>query len=224
MNKGFWTTLTLSLSYLALSLVCLVGWGSSTPLARVDRYSGGYLGLRFLGSLHSLISSRAVFRSKGAMRQWWALDSDPAGPAWVMFLMAVDLAVFLDYAHWHLVRGLDQPVLQSLGLGLYAVMASCQVWTDACLAKYFGQTNTEPVPMDQGPFRYVRHPRYAAAMFSKVALALTFASIVGWALAAAWVFLLMRKIAIEEAHLQSVFGSTYTAYSQKTARVLPGIY
>ena len=103
-----------------------------------------------------------------------ALDSDPAGPAWVMFLMAADLvwrprnsrnksdafsgrisrlpqglkpvffgsaygaaeaaplqnisiyaanlrdttlAVFLDYGHWHLVRGLQQPVLQSLGLG-----------------------------------------------------------------------------------------------------------
>jgi protein-S-isoprenylcysteine O-methyltransferase Ste14 len=61
-------------------------------------------------------------------------------------------------------------------------------------------------------------------MASKVALALVFASIVGWALAAAWVFLLMRKIAIEEAYLQSVFGSTYEAYSQKTARILPGIY
>jgi protein-S-isoprenylcysteine O-methyltransferase Ste14 len=224
MNKTFWTTLTFSLSYLALSLVCLVEWGSSTPLARLNRYSITYLCMRLLGSLHSLISSRAVFRSRRAMRQWWALDSDPSGPAQVMLLMAADLAVFLDYGHWHLVSGLEQPLLQSLGLALYVFTMTGQIWTDACLAEYFGQNNTEPVPMDHGPFRYVRHPRYAAAMFSKVALALVFASILGWALAAAWVFLLMRKIAIEEEHLQSVFGTTYQAYSQKTARILPGIY
>jgi protein-S-isoprenylcysteine O-methyltransferase Ste14 len=224
MNKAFWTTLVFSLSYLALSLVCLVGWGSSTPLARLDHYSGTYLCLRFLGSLHSLISSRAVFRSKRAMREWWALDSDPSGPVQVMLLMAADLAVFLDYGHWHLVSGLEQPLLQSLGLALYVVTTTWQIWTDTYLAKYFGQNNTEPIPMDHGPFRYVRHPRYAAAMVSKVALALVFASILGWALAAAWVFLLTRKIAIEEAYLQSVFGTTYEAYSQKTARILPGIY
>jgi protein-S-isoprenylcysteine O-methyltransferase Ste14 len=224
MNKAFWTTLTFSLGYLALSLLCLVGWGSSTPLARLDRYSVTYLCIRLLGSLHSLISSRAVFRSKRAMLQWWALDSDPSGPVQVMFLMAADLAIFLDYGHWHLVSGLEQPLLQSLGLALYVVSTTWQIWTDNCLATYFGQNNTEPVPMDHGPFRYVRHPRYAAAIVSKIAVALVFASIVGWTLAAAWAYLLMRKIEIEEAHLQSVFGTTYEAYSQKTARILPGIY
>jgi protein-S-isoprenylcysteine O-methyltransferase Ste14 len=222
--KNFWITLTFSVGYLALALACLVLWGSAHPWLRVDRFSGGYLALRFLGSFHSLISSRGVFHSKRVMREWWALDSDPAGPKWVMLLMVADLVVFLDYAHWHLVPQLARPLVQGLGLGLYAAIAVWQGWTDAYLARYFSQRNPEITPMDHGPYRYVRHPRYTAAILAKVAFALALASVLGWVLAAAWAILLLRKVAVEESHLRRVFGSTYEAYSQRTARVVPGIY
>jgi protein-S-isoprenylcysteine O-methyltransferase Ste14 len=36
--------------------------------------------------------------------------------------------------------------------------------------------------MDHGPYRYVRHPRYSAAIVAKVAFALALASILGWVL------------------------------------------
>jgi protein-S-isoprenylcysteine O-methyltransferase Ste14 len=224
MPKTFWITLAFSLGYLVLALGCLVLPGTPHPWLRVDYFAGGYLALRFLGSLHSLISSRGVFHSKPTMREWWALDSDPAGPKWVMFLMAADLVVFLDYGHWRLVPELEQPLLESLGLGLYVAVAIWQTWTDTYLARYFSQGNPEMVPMDHGPYRYVRHPRYSAAIVAKVAFALALASVLGWVLVAAWAMLLLRKIAVEEAHLRSVFGSTYEAYCRRTARVLPGIY
>jgi protein-S-isoprenylcysteine O-methyltransferase Ste14 len=35
---------------------------------------------------------------------------------------------------------------------------------------------------------------------------------------------MLRKIAIEEAHLRSLFGPKYEAYSRKTAKVLPCVY
>ena len=224
MKNSFWTTLTFSLGYLALALACLIRWGSPHPWLRVDFFSGGYLALRFLGSIHSLISSRGVFHSRPVMREWWALDSDPAGPKWVMFLMAADLTVFLDYGHWQLVTELEQPMLQSLGLGLYVAVAIWQTWTDNCLAEYFSQENLESGPMNHGPYRYVRHPRYSAAIAAKVAFALALASALGWILAAAWAVLLLKKIAIEEAHLRTVFGTRYEMYSQRTAKVIPGIY
>jgi len=224
MKKSFWITLTFSLGYLVLALASLVLWRTGHPWLRVDYFSGGYLALRFLGSTHSLVSSRGVFHSKPVMREWWALDSDPAGPRWVMVLMAADLAVFLDYGHWQLVKGLERPLLQGLGLGLYVVVALWQTWTDTYLARYFSQENAGAVPMDRGPYRYVRHPRYSAAIVAKVAFALALASVLGWMLAAAWAILLLRKIAVEEAHLRGVFGSRYEAYSQRTAKVLPGIY
>jgi len=224
MKKSFWITLIFSLGYLVLALACLVLWGTSRPWLRVDFFSGGYLTLRFLGSLHSLVSSREVFDSKPVMREWWALESAQSLPHLVILLMLADLAVFLDYGHWQLVPELQQPLLQSLGLGLYVAVALGQVWTDTYLARYFSQENADAVPMDHGPYRYVRHPRYSAAMIAKIAFAMTLASILGWVLAAAWAILLLRKIAVEESHLRTLFGSRYEAYSQRTAKVLPGIY
>lgn len=223
-QQSFWLTLVFSLGYLGLALACLFTWDASNPWGHLDRYSGGYLILRLVASLHSLISSRKVFRSKQVMQEWWALDSDPAGPTWVMVLMVSDLLVFLAYGRWHPLRVLEHPVLQGLGLGLYSVVIVWQAWTDGYLANYFERQESLPLPMNRGPFRFIRHPRYAAAMLGKVALALAFASAIAWFLAAAWMYLLIRKISIEEAHLRTVFGPTYEAYSRKTARVFPGIY
>jgi isoprenylcysteine carboxyl methyltransferase (ICMT) family protein YpbQ len=182
MKKSFWITLAFSLGYLVLALASLVLWGTSHPWQRVDIFSGGYLVLRFLGSIHSLVSSRLVFNSKPVMREWWALESDQPAPRMVVLLMLADLAVLFDYGHWQLVAKLQQPLLQSLGLALYAAVAVWQMWTDAYLARYFSQQHSEAVPMDHGPYRYVRHPRYSAAIVAKVAFALALASILGWVL------------------------------------------
>jgi protein-S-isoprenylcysteine O-methyltransferase Ste14 len=80
------------------------------------------------------------------------------------------------------------------------------------------------VPMNQGPYRYVRHPRYGAAIVGKIAMALTFCSLFGWLLAVAWGLLLLNKIEVEERHLRKVFGSPYESYARTTAKVIPGIY
>jgi protein-S-isoprenylcysteine O-methyltransferase Ste14 len=224
MNKKFWKTLVSSLGYLILALLCLIQWKTPHPWARVDIFSGAYLGLKLLNALHSVWSSRSVFRSKSVMREWWALDSDPKGPKWIALLMLADLTIFLDYGHWRLVPELHQPVLQSIGLGLYVATSIWQVWTDVYLARYFNRREHAMPPMAAGPYRYVRHPRYSAAMIAKVALALALASALGWMLAVVWLVILLHKITVEELHLRSVFGPQYKAYSQTTAKVFPGIY
>jgi protein-S-isoprenylcysteine O-methyltransferase Ste14 len=78
--------------------------------------------------------------------------------------------------------------------------------------------------MNRGPYRHVRHPRYAAAIAGKMAMALIFASLFGWILLTAWAILLLNKIAIEEKYLRKYFGGSYDTYSQTTAKVIPGIY
>jgi protein-S-isoprenylcysteine O-methyltransferase Ste14 len=224
MRRSFWKTLACSLGYLGLALVCLVQWDGAHTWQRVDRFAGTYLTLRLIGSMHSIFSSMGVFRSKPLKREWWALNSDPAGPKFVMFLMALDLIVFIDYGHWHYVTWLARPVLQTIGLALYLTVTVWQIWTDAHLAKYFGQGGLPPLPMSYGPYRHVRHPRYAAAIVGKVAMALTLARIFGWLLVIAWSLLLLNKIAVEEKHLRELFGVRYEIYARATARVIPGIY
>jgi len=78
--------------------------------------------------------------------------------------------------------------------------------------------------MNHGPYRYVRHPRYGAAIVGKIAMALTFGSVFGWLLVVAWGFLLLNKIEVEETHLRKTFGRPYESYAETTAKVLPGIY
>ena len=224
MKKAFWTTTLCSLGYLVLATLCLVQWSSSRPWLRLDLFSGGYLLLRFGGAIHSLLSSLKAFRSRPLRTEWWALNSDPAGPQWVMLLMALDLTAFLDYGHWRMVPALVQPGLQLLGLALYIAVSTWQIWTDDYLARYFDQNQGEPAPMNYGPYRYVRHPRYAAAIVGKIAMALVLASICGWLLVIAWAVLLLRKMGIEEQHLRKSFGQSYDLYAQSTAKVIPGIY
>jgi protein-S-isoprenylcysteine O-methyltransferase Ste14 len=98
-----------------------------------------------------------------------------------------------------------------------------QIWTDAYLARYFDQGETPTVPMNQGPYRYVRHPQVAAAIAEKIAMTLIFASAVGCLLVLAWSLLLLNKISVEEKHLRELFGSCYESYARTTAKVIPGI-
>jgi protein-S-isoprenylcysteine O-methyltransferase Ste14 len=222
--KQFSKTLACSLAYLGVAVACLIQWNRSNPWLRLDWFPTSYFALRLVGSLHSIVSSLGVFRSRSLRQEWWALNSDPAGPRWVMFLMALDLLVFLDYGHWRLVPWLAQPSLQAIGLLLYLAVTVWQIWTDAYLARYFDQVAAPTVPMNRGPYRYVRHPRYAAAIAGKVAMALIFASPFGWVLVIAWSLLLLNKIAIEEQHLRKLFGPRYESYARTTAKVIPGIH
>jgi protein-S-isoprenylcysteine O-methyltransferase Ste14 len=82
---------------------------------------------------------------------------------------------------WRLVPWLVQPALQAIGLVLYFMVTMWQIWTDAHLARYFNQAETPMVPMNHGPYRYVRHPRYPPQL-PAVAMALIFASAFGWLL------------------------------------------
>lgn len=224
MRQIFWKTTAGSLLYLAISVGCLLQLDGAGVWRRLDWLAGGYFLLRFAGCLYSIVSSLPVFHSSRLREEWWALDSDPEGPKWVMFLMALDLLVFLDYGHWRLTPWLAYPALQWAGLVLYLLVSSWQIWTDAYLARYFNHKHPSPVPIRQGPYRYIRHPRYAAAIAGKAAMALIFASVFGCLLFIAWTLLLVNKIAVEEKHLQKLFGVNYQSYARQTARVIPGIY
>jgi protein-S-isoprenylcysteine O-methyltransferase Ste14 len=70
----------------------------------------------------------------------------------------------------------------------------------------------------------VRHPRYAGLLISRVAFALTYGSVLAWALGIIWAALIVRRIPREEAHLRQIFGADYEAYAARTARLIPGVF
>jgi protein-S-isoprenylcysteine O-methyltransferase Ste14 len=221
--KALWGTLLLTLAYFALALVCLRQWGTPQPWARVDVFSGGFLGLMIFAMILEFRFGLPTLRSPAALRDAVGMAYDTATLVLLPLLSAGDLLVFLDYGHWHLTPALQNAGLQITGLLFDIVGIAWLLWTDAQLTRHFTQDSPRRV-LQSGPFRYVRHPRYAAILIIRLAFALVFASAVGWLLAIAWMLVLLRRIRLEEEHLQKHFGSEYDAYAARTPRLIPGVY
>jgi protein-S-isoprenylcysteine O-methyltransferase Ste14 len=74
-----------------------------------------------------------------------------------------------------------------------------------------------------GPYRFVRHPLYAAEQIATVGVFMQFASVYTALLLAAHIAFQLRRMQNEELVLTTRFPE-YIAYSQATARLIPGIY
>jgi protein-S-isoprenylcysteine O-methyltransferase Ste14 len=74
-----------------------------------------------------------------------------------------------------------------------------------------------------GPYRLVRHPLYLAEGIATVGVFMQFASVWTALLLAVQIAFQLRRIHNEELVLTTRFPG-YTAYSQTTARLIPGIY
>jgi len=74
-----------------------------------------------------------------------------------------------------------------------------------------------------GPYRFVRHPLYLAEEIAMVGVFMQFTSVWTVLLLAAQIAFQLRRIHNEETVLAASFPE-YAAYSQTTARLIPGIY
>jgi len=221
-----------SVGYLVVALACLIQWKKRSPWSRVDIFSGGYLLMRALPFLPWMLRRTKMLlsgRSKESIppesrAERWGSTAAPSWEYWALALTLADLAVYLDYGHWHLMPSLHQPGVQAFGLVLHLAVALWGRWTAKYLSVAFSGANLTPALVRSGPFRYIRHPTYAGAIVEKIAVALVFASLVGWLLVIPWCVLLLRQVRLEELHLRKLFGSEYVSYSRQTARLVPGIY
>ncbi len=225
LHRAYWvSTIFAFLSPLA-ALACLRQWGTPHPWSRLDVFSGGFIVVSTLAViLVSFGFNRAVFRSMSILREAAGLNYDPRLVVGSSFLAALDMTLYLDYGHWRLVPSLARPPLQWAGLVLAVAATTWVLWTDRHLINHFRGDLEHRVLMTGGPFRFVRHPRYSSILFSRAAIALALASILGWILALAWGYLILRRIRLEEIHLREIFGAQYETYAARTWRLLPGIY
>ena len=201
-----WAAYLFPFLYLLLPLLCLRQWGTNRPWARLDIFSGSFLALSAFLMLRQIQFKKSILQSREVLREASGTNYDPATVKWGSLQSLAELAVFLDYAHWHLVPSLEKPVLQEVGLALSVLSIVWLLWADAILVKHFdrGLDNRELVT--HGPFRLVRHPRYVGLLGLKAGFALTFASVLGWISLAVAVALVRRRIQLEENHLHGVFG------------------
>ncbi|MEW6129119.1 MAG: isoprenylcysteine carboxylmethyltransferase family protein [Acidobacteriota bacterium] len=222
--KGFWQIALFITGYLLIVLLCLRQWRSSTPWERLNFFAMAALLLSCLLAVQQLRLTSKLPDAQDVIREAFGINFDPQMGKFVGLLAFAELFVFIDYAHWQLVPALENRILQTIGLALYGLDIFWLVWVDAYLANHFASVKNARQVITDGPYSWVRHPRYVGLILSRIAFALAFASVLGWLIVIGWIWVVNRRIRLEEPHLNELFGTAYDDYARRTARLIPHLY
>jgi protein-S-isoprenylcysteine O-methyltransferase Ste14 len=119
---------------------------------------------------------------------------------------------------WPVIAGL---IVSSIGSGF-------RTWAIATLGNFFKLTVTiqeEHRVIESGPYRYLRHPSYLGGIVALVGFGLMegdWLSVAIMLLGSVIAFVI--RIRIEERTLLESLGEPYAAYTQRTSRLIPGLY
>lgn len=107
-----------------------------------------------------------------------------------------------------------------IGIASIALLA----WSDYHLGKNFSTTlriRESHTLIESGPYRWIRHPIYAAGILFFIAMLLVTSN---WLVGLCWsgvILLYAQRVPREEAMMLEAFGDEYQHYMQKTGRILP---
>lgn len=127
-----------------------------------------------------------------------------------------DLAVFGDHE-----------IIRYFGLVLYLLGIIGMHWAEMALGKQF---NIQVSIIEghrlltDGPYKYLRHPRYSSIIIFITGISLVFRSWLALILAAATALVLLWRIHDEEKLMSQQFGDEWQSYIRKTWRLIPFIY
>jgi protein-S-isoprenylcysteine O-methyltransferase len=153
---------------------------------------------------------------RGTLRLVWIL----IGCGCLLGFMLAPKATFLRWPN-SLAIVLLADLLLMAGIAL-------RIWAVVHLGKFFTVNvaiqEGQKVIQD-GPYRFIRHPSYSGSMLALVGLAcltfnwLGFVVIIAFSLAA-----YALRISVEEKALYQNLGEEYRRYAQRTKRLIPGIF
>lgn len=151
--------------------------------------------------------------------------------SWSVLIAALSIAIVLDFACALLVPGAAfgpaAPVLFVAGLCCVLAGMALRWYAVAVLGRFFTvevATQAGQTVIEDGPYRYIRHPAYTGLLLSLIGIALALGNWVGviGMLVLAGIALGYR-IAVEEAALLAALGEPYAQYMQRTWRLVPGV-
>jgi protein-S-isoprenylcysteine O-methyltransferase Ste14 len=118
--------------------------------------------------------------------------------------------------------------LSAAGLLIMWTGLAVRIWAIVVLGQSFRMTvevDADQKIVDNGPYRWVRHPSYTGILLLMVGLGLVYGN---WPalviLLVLPVGVLIHRIFVEEAVLTNVMGKAYTDYSARTKRLVPGLW
>ncbi len=150
----------------------------------------------------------------------------------LVIAFSIWFGIFLAYALAHAEPSADiawHPVLLfALGILLMVAGVAFRWYAVSVLGKYFSfrlAIQPEQTVMQDGPYRYIRHPSYTGALITLFGLGMVFTN---------WLSLLSilvigfigynYRVFVEEKMLVTALGEPYREYMQRTKRFIPFVY
>jgi protein-S-isoprenylcysteine O-methyltransferase Ste14 len=136
--------------------------------------------------------------------------------------------VFLPFADRRgigvLVYGLP---LRWVGMGMAAAGFLFIFWSGVSLGKYYSADVTlqkDHHLIKDGPYRFIRHPRYLGALLLGIGMTLLFRSWIGFILIVPFTGVVLFRIRDEEAFMRMEFGVDWDVYCGESWRLIPYVY
>ena len=115
-----------------------------------------------------------------------------------------------------------------LGVALIGLGVALRIWAFRTMGSDFRirlDVRTDQNLVQDGPFRAIRHPNYAALLVVALGTAAALESVCALAVTlGVWLPTVIFRVAREERLLAGRFGVTWEAYRRRTSRFIPGVY
>jgi protein-S-isoprenylcysteine O-methyltransferase len=136
-------------------------------------------------------------------------------------LAIIALSVDFPGAAWYL-------GLRWLGVGCAALGTLLRIWAMTTLGRYYTRTlvtTSDQRVVQRGPYRYIRHPGYLAALLIWGGAAVASGSVIATVLVFALLIVAYGyRIRNEERMLIESLGTEYSDYCRRTWRLVPLLY
>jgi protein-S-isoprenylcysteine O-methyltransferase Ste14 len=143
---------------------------------------------------------------------------------WIALLLCVTLAIVVRSATFP-----GNPWIPvAIGVVMVLFGAWLRVWSVRTLGRFFRRTvmvQGAHRVIQEGPYKYIRHPSYTGFLLSAVGIGLLFGNWLGLIVLTVIVFLaFLQRIVLEEAVLARELGEPYQTYMKRSSRLIPFIY
>ncbi len=121
----------------------------------------------------------------------------------------------------------DSQFVRWIGVGLFGFGIGLVYWSGLALGRMYSVEVTLQEDhrfITDGPFSYIRHPRYAGAILIAIGLSLTFRSWIGLVVSVISIAIFLLRIRDEEVLMAQAFGEEWERCYRRTRRLIPFVY
>lgn len=180
--------------------------------------------IRYYYTAKTRTTKRSIQEQLGEASRW---EGKPrVALRFVVFpLWIAPLILYVVLPDWMAQFTLPLPIwLRWIAVGVATVAVALLIWAYHTLGKQYSpdlDLTEEHVLVTNGPYRWIRHPMYAAYIAFMIAVAVESANWLVALLNAPSIALVYSRVSKEEAMMIERFGDEYRTYVKRTGRLLP---